>query len=69
VDVSFVVRGRSRRTIVAAAVAVIVVLGVAGWAVFLRPSDSAAAAATYRSTTVTSGTLRRASPRPEVGDG
>ena len=43
VDVSFVVRGRSRKTLLAAAVAVIVVLGVVGWAVFLRPSDSAAA--------------------------
>jgi multidrug efflux pump subunit AcrA (membrane-fusion protein) len=59
VDVSFVVRGRTRRTLVAAAVAVVVVLGVAGWAVFLRPSDSAAAAVTYRSATVTTGTLRQ----------
>jgi multidrug efflux pump subunit AcrA (membrane-fusion protein) len=59
VDVSFVVRGRSRTTLLAAAIAVIVVLGVGGWAVFLRPSDSDAAAVTYRSTTVTTGTLRQ----------
>ena len=59
VDVSFVVRGRSRRTLLAAAVAVIVVLGVAGWAIFLRPSDSAAAAVTYRAATAATGTLRQ----------
>ena len=58
-DVSFVVRGRSRKTLLAAAVAVIVVLGVASWAVFLRPSDSAAAAVTYRTATVATGTLRQ----------
>ena len=57
--VSFLVRGRSRRTLLAAAVAVIVVLGVASWAVFMRPSDSAAAGVTYRSATVAAGTLRQ----------
>ena len=59
VDVSFVVRGRSRRTLLAAAVALIVVLGVDGWAIFLRPSDSAAAAVTYRAATAATGTLRQ----------
>jgi multidrug efflux pump subunit AcrA (membrane-fusion protein) len=39
--------------------AAVLILGAGGWAVFLRPSDSAAAAVTYRATAVTTGTLRQ----------
>jgi macrolide-specific efflux system membrane fusion protein len=51
-------RGR-RRTVLIGAGAAVLILGAGGWAVFLRPSDSAAAAVTYRATAVTSGTLRQ----------
>jgi membrane fusion protein, macrolide-specific efflux system len=49
-----------RRTVLAVVgVVAVAVVGVAAWAVFLRPSDSAAAAVTYRATAVTTGTLRQ----------
>jgi membrane protein implicated in regulation of membrane protease activity len=44
--------------LIAAAAVAVVVLGIGGWAVFLRPADSAAAAVTYRAAAVTTGTLR-----------
>jgi membrane fusion protein, macrolide-specific efflux system len=42
------------------AAAAVVALGAAGWAVFLRPSNAASSAASYRAVPVTTGTIRQA---------
>ena len=38
----------------------VVALGGSGWALFLRPSDAASSAVSYRTTSVTTGTIRQA---------
>jgi macrolide-specific efflux system membrane fusion protein len=53
------VLGRRWRLSLAIAGVVVIVLGVGGWAVFLRPSSAASSEVTYRTTTVATGTLKQ----------
>jgi multidrug efflux pump subunit AcrA (membrane-fusion protein) len=48
-----------RKALIAAGAAAVVILGAGAWAMFLRPSDSAAATVTYRATAATTGTLKQ----------
>jgi multidrug efflux pump subunit AcrA (membrane-fusion protein) len=55
---------RKRRWTVTGSIvaAVVVALGVGGWAVFLRPSNAASSAVTYRTVSASTGTIRQAVP-------